>query len=490
MITEAYNCDVERWSLFELSLQGPQSGNPYKEVQLEAQFQHKHRVVKVDGFYNGAGEYKIRFMPDSTGEWTFSVTSSSPELNGASGSFCCTPAMAGNRGPVRIKDNDRFAYEDGTLYRPFGTTCYAWTHQDLELSEQTLRTLADAPFNKIRMCIFPKRYSFNTNEPDCFPFSGSREEGFDLNQFNPMYWERLEQKIFQLQQLGIEADLILFHPYDKGHWGFDRMDADADEYYLRYTIARLGAYRNVWWSLANEFDFMKAKTMEDWDRLFRIVQESDPYQHLRSIHNGTKMYDPTNLIIYDHRKPWVTHVSMQYWELQSMYAWRKCYQKPIVVDECCYEGNLPQRWGNITGEEMTSRFWDGFTRGGYVGHGETFLHPDEVVWWSKGGQLYGESPSRIAFLRGVLDEAPATAVPIERFRDAPAIGTEGEYYLQYFGIHRPAYRELPLPEEQKFTIEMIDTWNMTVTKLDGEYSGLCRIEMPGKPYIAIRARLA
>ena len=25
----------------------------------------------------------------------------------------------------------------------------------------------------------------------------------------------------RLNRLGIEADLILFHPYDKGRWGFD-----------------------------------------------------------------------------------------------------------------------------------------------------------------------------------------------------------------------------------------------------------------------------
>ena len=51
--------------------------------------------------------------------------------------------------------------------------------------------------------------------------------------------------------------------------------------------------------MANEYDFMKAKDMSDWDRFFRIVQERDPYSHLRSIHNSGPMYD--------HGKSWVTH---------------------------------------------------------------------------------------------------------------------------------------------------------------------------------------
>ena len=33
--------------------------------------------------------------------------------------------------------------------------------------------------------------------------------------------------------------------------------AAVDDRYLRYVVARLAAYRNVWWSLANEYDFRK-----------------------------------------------------------------------------------------------------------------------------------------------------------------------------------------------------------------------------------------
>ena len=65
--------------------------------------------------------------------------------------------------------------------------------------------------------------------------------------------------------------MILFHPYDA--WGFKAMPPEADDCYLRYAVARLSAYRNVWWSIANEYDLVKAKTMKDWDRFFRIVQE-------------------------------------------------------------------------------------------------------------------------------------------------------------------------------------------------------------------------
>src|ERR1700749_759121 len=61
---------IPRWGLFEIALQGPADGNPFKDVSLQATFTLGHRTIDVRGFYDGDGIYKIRFMPDSEGEWT------------------------------------------------------------------------------------------------------------------------------------------------------------------------------------------------------------------------------------------------------------------------------------------------------------------------------------------------------------------------------------------------------------------------------------
>lgn len=47
------------------------------------------------------------------------------------------------------------------------------------------------------------------------------------------------------------------------------------------------------------------------------------------------------------------------YKVYEVSEWRSLYQKPIVVDECAYEGNIDFGWGNISGEEMTRRFWKG-----------------------------------------------------------------------------------------------------------------------------------
>jgi hypothetical protein len=473
---------VEQWGIFELSLEGPEDANPFLDVRLSARFRHGNRVVEPDGFYDGGGTYRVRFMPDTLGAWSFETRSNRDELDGVTGEFVCTEPSPDNHGPVRVHDKHHFSYADGTPHVPVGTTCYVWTHQGDELEEETLNTLRHAPFNKLRMCVFPKHYAYNENEPPAYPFERAEGGGWDFERFDPGFFRRLEGRVGDLMELGTEADVILFHPYDR--WGFATMPAEVDDRYLRYIVARLGAYRNVWWSMANEYDLMREKSTADWDRFFRVVQESDPYQHLRSVHNWHEFYD--------HGKPWVTHQSIQHSDLGKTDEWRELYRKPVVVDECCYEGNIAQHWGNISAREMVHRFWEGTVRGGYVGHGETYTHPEDVLWWSKGGVLHGQSPERIAFLRKVLDRspvegldplAPPTSTSAERY---PCGGKENDYYLFYFGRHQPAALTLALPEGSRYRGEIVDTWGMETTPIREVMEGKCTVELPGRPYFALQ----
>jgi hypothetical protein len=370
------------------------------------------------------------------------------------------------------------------------------------LEEQTLKTLATSPFNKLRMCIFPKWYDWNRGEPILYPFDGTPTNQWDFARFNPKFFQHLDQRVLDLQKLGIEADVILFHPYDGGHWGFDRMSADADDRYLRYITARLAAYRNVWWSLANEWDFMKTKTEADFVRFGEIVSTNDPYHHLLSIHNQKKYFN--------HALPWITHASIQNGpaveDAGRAEIYRDRYHKPVVFDEVKYEGDIPNRWGKLSAEEMVFRFWEGTIAGTYVGHGETYLSPDDILWWSKGGVLKGQSPARLAFLKKVLDDSPAEGIdPIDGWPGAECGGQPGKYYLIYFGKNTPSLWELLLPADKngaladgmKFKAEILDTWNMTVTPVNrtftvkkadaGFFNDNGRaIDLPSKPYLAIR----
>ncbi|MFQ6041179.1 MAG: DUF5060 domain-containing protein [Candidatus Poribacteria bacterium] len=129
---------VERWGIFEIELKGPDAGNPFLDVELSAQFKHGAHTVEVDGFYDGDGIYKIRFMPDELGKWGYTTESNRPELDNKTGEFNCVKPSSRNHGPVGIHNTYYFNYADGTPYFQIGTTSYTWVHQEEKLQKQTL----------------------------------------------------------------------------------------------------------------------------------------------------------------------------------------------------------------------------------------------------------------------------------------------------------------------------------------------------------------
>ena len=505
MVSLIFPDQVEQWADFELEAPGYSDGNPFTDYSIQGRFIHQQEIVTVDGFYDGEGHYKVRFMPSFTGRYDFTVSGSFAE-DELAGSFLVTDPGPDNHGPLRTA-GFHFVYEDGSPYYPVGTTCYAWAHQSEKLQQQTLQSLSQGYFNKIRFCIFPKHYDYNFTDPVLFPYRGnpcdatgmtsdnfmnwrpdSTDNQWDFFRFNPVFFQHFESRIKDLLKLGVEADIIIMHPYDR--WGFSRMPAAADDLYYRYIIARFAAYRNVWWSLANEYDLMKEKTIPDWERYARILCEKDPYHHLRSIHNCQAFYDYT--------RPWITHSCIQRQDIykcaELTAEYRVRFGKPVVLDEIAYEGNIPHGWGNISAPELVRRFWEATIRGGYAGHGETYEHPQRILWWSHGGTLHGESQPRLKFLKSILYETPGNSLKAiagswDDHAAMPEKSGTVKYFIYYYSFNQPSSRRFHIDEQTRFKVEVIDTWEMTVEDR-GVFMGKFKIDLPGKPYMAVRLRQA
>ncbi|MBB3185934.1 DUF5605 domain-containing protein [Microbacter margulisiae] len=219
-----------------------------------------------------------------------------------------------------------------------------------------------------------------------------------------------------------------------------------------------------------------------------------------SIHNAD--------ILYDYSKPWVTHVSLQYYNAVRAFGaaaiFRDIYRKPVIFDEINYEGNISKRWGQLSGKEMTYRFWMAIIGGTYATHGETIVDSTGTSWTSDGGVLRGESPSRIGFLRKIVESGPREGLePIDHYYTRNVVGQYGQYYLYYFGKRKLKewHFELPakdLTDGMKFKVELIDTWNMTITPVNrvfevkklNHYTFIDKenrsVTFPGKPYMAMR----
>lgn len=497
-----------QYQMFELSFP---CDNPFGEVT--ATFTDEAGVTTtVKGFAAADNVVKVRFYPSVCGEYTYEVSGAVTD----SGSVICERAAEDTaaHGIVRACGT-HFRYDDGTWFYPFGTTVYALVHQEKALVDRTMETLSKAPFNKVRMCVFPKHYDYNHNEPELFAFEKKRDGGFDMGRPCFAFFDELESRMKELDGMGIQCDLILFHPYDR--WGFADLTMEEAKTYLDYLIRRLSAFPNVWWSLANEFDLMKY-TRKEWEEIAAFVAGQDAFHHLLSNHNCIEFWN------FDNKD--TTHVCLQIKNCDEVSSFLKKYDKPLMVDECCYEGNIAYEWGNISAFEMVNRFWIATVQGGYCTHGETYLSDDDVLWWSRGGILKGESAKRIAFLKDIIDALPGplaycgfeftkerydeirehpekaendfwravASVPWERAKGAMLNGKEyvgsvgDEAYLKYLERKCAAVTQLHLSEEHRYDVEVIDVWNMTRNKVLAGVSGTVTVMLPGKEGTAVLAQ--
>src|SRR3546814_16001683 len=89
---------TERWGVHELVFDGPAQGNPFVDVELAATFESSGRSIRVPGFYDGEGVYRIRFSPPEEGRWTWRSESNAAALAGQTGAFACTAPGQGNHG--------------------------------------------------------------------------------------------------------------------------------------------------------------------------------------------------------------------------------------------------------------------------------------------------------------------------------------------------------------------------------------------------------
>ena len=220
----------------------------------------------------------------------------------------------------------------------------------------------------------------------------------------------------------------------------------------------------------------------------------------------------------------MTHCSIQSGDLNRIPLWKQKYEIPIVIDECGYEGNLTFHWGNLSAKGMTDRFWKTVTRGGYCTHGETFYQKDEILWWSKGGTLHGESEPRIRFLKELLEELPGYGEAEKQFlpsnpnelkknhadektirlvslmQTAPEETKYGMYAerpcklngdgwkLYYFEQRCPGTVAVEVAEGENWIAELIDTWEMTREVMQEKVEKTGNLSLPGKPGMALLLR--
>ena len=83
------------------------------------------------------------------------------------------------------------------------------------------------------MAVFPLTYAYTKDNPIYYPYTGTPPNKWNYQEFNISFWHHLEWCLDQIFQIGngkFMADVIIFHPYDHGKWGFDCMGCSQSNY--------------------------------------------------------------------------------------------------------------------------------------------------------------------------------------------------------------------------------------------------------------------
>ena len=98
-----------RWGIYEVALYGPKEGNPFTEQHITGTFHGANETVSCEGFYDGDGIYRIRFMPSFEGAYTYQIqTTFGKECEGH---FTVIKPKVVAHGPVRVPS---YGYERGS----------------------------------------------------------------------------------------------------------------------------------------------------------------------------------------------------------------------------------------------------------------------------------------------------------------------------------------------------------------------------------------
>jgi hypothetical protein len=323
------------------------------------------RSHSISGFYNGATQFRFRFTPTLSGNWTYSL-SSVP----ADGGLTLTSSFFVNNDPTArgflrrdpsfpntvIWDNN--VDNDVSKQHPFlwGQTYYQIISNDSDpASGDSWRTAISQSLSKgltrFRILLYPWwggacqppsatcHYGYADTQP--FLLTASQPEKPNHNRLNLVHWRNLDAVIEELARQQAIVEIILFHdqalrtPDETNNvvsraFGtvvtrngnvYTYTDTTADERYAKYAVARYGAFPNVYFCLSNEW---RATHLDAafWRQIGRAVRSADPYFRdqatgrfrLLSIHdNNARTFatfiQPSDLAA---NGGWVTHVVQQY----------------------------------------------------------------------------------------------------------------------------------------------------------------------------------
>jgi hypothetical protein len=444
--------ELEAYDFVEITAHVPAShvSNPFTDAAIRGTFETAaDKRWQVEGFCDAedGSLYRIRFMPSAPGDYTYSAEYRQGSFKAtATGTFHVKSGH--RRGPIRIDPQNRwhFVWEGtGEHYFFNGTTAYwlmGW--RDDQVIQSSIERLHRLKISRIRVTIAGRTNVFFGEPvmagPNWTPFvtpwrtgRGQRilhiigrvgqrfglglgrdlfdalasfgfladdiyHPGFDYRRFQVSYWQKFERAL----RFARDRDVIFSLVLDMGR-GVHPLPGSADEHrFIRYAIARFGAFSNITWDLGDDLDTYRS---DQWTHdTGTLIKQWDPYRHLATSH-------PIDNIHQDRTSDWFDFTSFQEWSREQhtfMLAQRKQQERlgriiPQTNEEYGYEDHYPM-WSKGPGSESADTLrrmaWDIAMAGAYQTTGETARRGTNIWPDTGGGWMNGRGDDTMTMLQG------------------------------------------------------------------------------------------
>ncbi len=373
-VAEPPKQSVSKWGLFETAFSNSRIyANPFTEVSLDAVFTAPSgQRMTTEGFYDGNGTWRLRFMPDELGVWRYEARFSDGAAGG-SGAFRCNRGR--EHGPLRVslKNPLWFEHADGTPF--YVRAFHLWYAESLspEVLDRTLRYLQNQHFNTIvgPHLLPPDRILWETG-------AGGKT---DFRRFNLAEWRALDRVVAAMGRRGMV--LIPFNLFG-GTNGMPKIATrDAEDLFLRYWVARWSGYWNATFQPTSEWE--EGFSEEHILRVGARLRELDAGRHVASVHS----LKASSVTVQ--RAEWFSYHTVQDkltdWNA-TKYTWfvglHRRVPKPILAHECLWEGNLYQEDAGLDVDNMRKAAWTIALSGGQINYADEVVPPRR---WQRRGDV-------------------------------------------------------------------------------------------------------
>ena len=520
------------YSVVEITFSGPTqkaSDAPARDVELWARIRHEsgQPEYRLPGYYDGDGKgglagnvFKVRFCPTQPGRWTITeVKSNVRELNGQhqGATIAATAAPSSAKGFWLVdeqspgkrwykRSNGAHDYIVGnTMYSFLSETYYGGRPNGSSVARD-IRGNADY-FKKIRFSVPGDLYPHATVAPFIDEAGNPTYNGDNSHRPNPQWFQ---QRVDVAVRTAHERDLIT----DLITSGVDREDSRSairaaknngdSTPYLRYLVARYGAFTNVWFCVQNEYDIRTPKYTATQARDFGVkMQALLVYPNPLSIHRASGHWPPD----LDSSPAWNDHRIIQK-KMKTIPATvdfmiEDHAGRPVVNDELAYEG----AGDRFTEEDVVESHLGAFLAGGYgttgyksstgrpgaplpsnVSVGADGLKPGEKLGQYFAGNFDAAehtSADNLKFLRETIDAKitfwkmapePATKLFANAHEDFRLLAAPGSEYV--LGTNRAQEGIVAKLPAGKWTVTAYDVMAKTAKIVSSDASGEFKFASP------------